>query len=313
MGLFGNRVCVCERCGKEYKRKLFDDYGYCATCEPIALAERKEIIATIKGYQLYACDFLGGGYTNDELKEIVNHRNEIFNKIRQDIFITRDDLRSACENMEKLSDEEAVHIAVRYEKEMVQGMGGCVFGSHFFAPTNYEGMIVDADDVFAIGYESSSDESGNGIETMVYTIFTNDKYAPVISISFPLKKKLFHTKSEEGRALVEQILTDMCPNLKYPVSDAKQLRKMIKNDGIVKGNIDYDNMMTMLKWAEYCACVSDAKNRPFEVNMTTVEMLESAGYLPDCVIDSILKKQFMTQQMFWEDKEARAKALMNGN
>jgi hypothetical protein len=42
-------------------------------------------------------------------------------------------------------------------------------------------------------------------------------------------------------------------------------------------------------------------------------MLESAGYLPDCVIDSILKKQFMTQQMFWEDKEARAKALMNGN
>lgn len=299
MGLFSKKTLTCERCGKEYEARISLGSKLCPECQQ----REKEAKKAVSGYVSYG-GWLGKKYGEDELKAIAQHRDEIFEQHRNPHSITREELKQAGDNCKKLSEKEAMDIYERAMYSLVDVSKGSAYAAKgMFCPTQYEGVAVASEDVFAVAYckdyklVQSQDQAH--VEALLCAVFTNDPYIPVFPMVYFGKIGLFAMKSKSGRMDVEETFSRRCPNLAYPVMETKQLKKVLKSEAS-KGKVDSQTMLKFLSDAESCSGIFDTKLMTDVLPQDTLDRLSAYGFIPWDEISRLMKLEGMFTQSFWE-------------
>lgn len=300
MGLFSKKEYVCEKCGKTFTARLTPAYLLCNECWQKKCDEDSKVEQAAQGYIKYASKYANKSYTIDELRAICSHREAILAKSVNAAGISRAELRAASDNYKLLSDAEAESVLIRMANSLVSTTIGAVCAGNFFVPTQYDGVIIEAESVFAVGYTSDYKITAGDSEVILCAVFTNDPYVPVFPMVYAGKKGFFElTKSKKGRASVTALFEDMCPNLTYPVGDLKQLKKQIKADGMVNGNIDKKMMIDQIEQASVSMGLFDTGKMHSDLLPGSVAMLDSIGYMQAEDADKILKMDKLFNKNFW--------------
>ena len=302
MGLFSKKTIVCERCGKEYQARITLGVHICDEC----LARESKKKDNVKGYVDYASKMLWNSYSEEQLDAIAAHRDAILEKYRMTQGISRADLMNASDNYKKLTDDEAADVLMRMANSSVTATMGAAYSGYFFVPTAFEKTIVDAQDVFAVGYTSDYKLQDSKSEVILCAVFTNDPYIPVFPMIYVGKLGFFEImKSKKGRQGVNALFEAMCPNLTYPVQDLKQLKKQIKADGSVKGNIDQKFMLDKISDASSSSGIFDTESMHSDLYPSSAEMLDAYGYIQETQINQIMKMDKMFNRKYWQKQIKR--------
>lgn len=304
MGLFSKKALTCERCGKEYEARISLGAKLCPECQQREKDAKKEV----SGYVSYG-DWIGRKYNEDELRAIAQHRDNILEGHRNIHVITREELKQAGDNYKKLSENEAVDIFQRALYSLVDVSRGAAYASKgFFCLTQYDGVVVPAEDVYAVAYcqdfklVQSKDQAS--MEALLCVAFTNDPYIPVFPIVSFGKIGLFAMKSKSGRQGVEGTFTRRCPNLAYPVMETKQLKKILKSEES-KGNIDSKTMLKYLSDAESGLGMFDTRAMMDVLSQDSLDRLSAYGFIPWAETSKLLKLDGMFSKSFWEKIEEK--------
>lgn len=302
MGLFSKKTVVCERCGKEYQVRITLGTHICDEC----LNREFQKKDNVRGYVDYALQMGWPDYTEEKLDEIAVHRATILEKYRQVNGISRADLMSASDNYKKLTDDQATEVLVRIANSTISSTMGAAYTGNFFVPTGFEKTIVDAEDVFAVGYTNDYKLQADGQEVILCAVFTNDPYIPVFPMIYIGKLGFFELmKSKKGREGVSALFESICPNLTYPVQDLKQLKKQLKADGNVKGNIDLKTMLDKISDAASSFGIFNTKEMHSDLYPSSAAMLDEYGYIQEEQINQILKMDKMFNRNYWEKQIKR--------
>lgn len=302
MGLFSKKTITCERCGKEYQVRITLGAHICDEC----LSREYQKKDNVKGYVDYAIKMGWSDYTEEQLDQIAEHRLHILEKYRQTQGITRAELMNASDNYKKLTDDQAAEVLVRIANSTISSTMGAAYTGNFFVPTAFEKTIVDAEDVFAVGYTNDYKSQVDGQEVILCAVFTNDPYIPVFPMIYIGKLGFFEImKSKKGRDGVNALFESICPNLTYPVEDLKQLKKQIKADGAVKGNIDLKVMLNKISDAETSFGIFNTKEMHSDLYPSSAEMLDVYGYIQENQINQILKMDKMFNRNYWNKQIKR--------
>lgn len=300
MGFFSKKDYVCEKCGKTFQKRFNFNGNLCDDCLNREANEKRQLEESVRGYIDYASDVLSKSYSSDEMRQIIDRRDGILDKYKNEAGISRADLQNASENYKKLTDKQAAEVLLRVAKSSVSSTVGAVYSSKFFVPTYYESMIVDAADVFAVGFTSDYKLNAGSSEVILCAVFTNDPFVPVFSMVYIGKTGFFElTKSKKGRASVAALFEAMCPNLTYPVDDIKQLKKQIKQDGAVKGNIDMKFMLDQISSASVSVGIFDTERMHSDLYPGSTMMLDRIGYIPQDDINAILHMDKNSNCKYW--------------
>lgn len=301
MGLFSKKTYICEKCGKEFQKRINLNGNFCDECFAKEMKEKEELEGYICGYVDYGLNVLAKEYSIDELREIAKRKENRVNFFRNKVEITKEELIEASENYKNLSDDYATMILAKAIDSTVNLTAGAVFKNCFFCPTTYFGTIVDARDVFAVGYISDYKMSSGDCDAILCAVFTDDPYIPVFPMVFYSEKKFFEfAKSKKGREYIENLFNDMCPCLTYPVCELKQLKKIIKEEGKVRGNIDIKFMLNRISDATYSSGMFNTKKTIEEICFSpTTKMLNDMGYFLEGEVDTILHMDKRANNKFW--------------
>lgn len=300
MGFFSKKDYVCEKCGKTFQKRINLNGNLCDDCWNQEANEKRQLEESIRGYIDYASDVFFKSYSSDEMRQIIDRRDFILEKYKNEAGISRADLQNASDNYKKLTDEQAAEVLLRVANSSVSSTMGAAYSGCFFVPTHYEGMIVDAADVFAVGYTSDYKLEAGSNEIILCAVFTNDPFVPVFPMIYIGKTGFFEImKSKKGRASVNALFESMCPNLTYPVGDIKQLKKQIKQDGSVKGNIDMKFMLDQISSASVSSGIFDTKKMHSDLYPGSTKMLGRIGYIPEEDVNVILHMDKMFNRNYW--------------
>lgn len=302
MGLFSKKTVVCEKCGKEYQARITFLGCVCNECE----TKERKLRESVEGYIDYARKMRMGNYSTEKLEEIKKHRDAILEKYRMTEGITRAELRSASEDYKQLTDEEAADVLIRIANSSVETTLGAAYSGYFFVPSSYEKTIVDAEDVFAVGYTTDSKVIIEGKEVIMCAVFTNDPYMPVFPMVYAGKLGFFEIfKSKKGRASVEDTFESLCPNLTYPVQELKKLKKQIKADASVNGSLDQKFMLDKISDVTSGSGIFNIKELQGDLKPSSAAMLDEYGYIQQDQINQILKMDKMFNRNYWKKQIKR--------
>lgn len=204
MGLFSKKTYVCEKCGKTYEKRINLNGNLCEACWKMEQDRRDELKNENKGYNYYM-DVRYKEYSSDEMEEIVKHKNVLLEKFQLTDGISRAELQQASDNYRSLTDEEAVDVLARVARTSMCNTMGAAYTDSFFAPTGYESTIVDAEDVFAVGFTSDYRLKGNNEEVILCAVFTNDPYISVFPMVYLGKRGMFELMSPKSAKMLENI------------------------------------------------------------------------------------------------------------
>lgn len=297
MGIFSKKTIVCERCGKEYQTRITLGVHVCDEC----LNREYEKREAVSGYVEYARTMGWAEYSEEELDMIASHRQQTMDKYNRNHGITRAELQNASDNYKKLTDDQVAEILYRVANASVSSTMGAVYSGSFFVPTRFEKTIIDAEDVFAVGYTNDYKLQVDGQEVILCVIFTNDPYMPVFPMIYVGKLGFFEVmKSKKGRQGVSALFESMCPNLTYPVQDLKALKKQIKSEGKVNGSIELNKMLDYISDASSSSGLFNTKGMHSDLHPSSADMLDECGYILDEQIDQILHMDRMFNRNFWQ-------------
>lgn len=301
MGLFSKKTYVCEKCGKTYEKRINLNGNFCDACWEIELDLQEELRKEVGGYCDYATDAMYKDYTSEEMKPIIAHKNALLEKFKLTDGISRAELQQASDNYRKLTDEEAADVLVRTARTSMMNTIGAAYTDSFFVPTGYDDVIVDANNVFAVGFSSDTRlKAGTYNEVILCAVFTNDPYIPVFPMVYLGQKGLFElVKSKAGRASVAAEFESICPNLTYPVCDIKALTKTVKKEDDVRGNIEKKAMLDFLFSASVGNNIFNTKKMYSELSPKSAKMMESLGYLQNVQVEAILKMDKLLNRKYW--------------
>ena len=307
MGLFSKKTYVCEKCGKEFQTRMkVCGNVLCDACLDAELDVREKLEEAVQGYVDYYEDVFYKSYSLDELKKIIAHRDNLLAKFKNNAGISRAELANASDNYKNLTDDQAAEVLKKVANSALSSTLGAAYSGRFFCSTDYSKMIVDAADVFAVGYTSDSRFNSDLEEAILCVVFTNDPYVPVFPMVYIGKKGLLEfKKSKKGREGVEALFSAMCPNLKYPVCDIKQLKKQMKQEGEVKGRLDDKFMLEQLDNASCGKGIFDTRSMNGRLSDDSAAMLDSIGYIQDIEQDIILKMDKMFNRNYWNKQIKR--------
>lgn len=308
MGLFAKKTYICRKCGKEFEKRINFNGDICNECRREEKKEFEKLVTPVLGYIDYGYKVLiDKNYSDDELREITKHRDNILDKYKQTNGISRLELQTISDNYKKMSEEEINQAISRMLNSMMFSTMGAYYTSNFFAITQHKNVIVDAKDVFAVAYTSDyKTDSGLKTESILCAVFTNDPYIPVFPMLYLGEIGFFElSKSKKGRESMKVLFGSMCPNLTYPVSDLKQLRKTIKKEKIVRGSIDEKLMLHQISNALNSSGIFNTKKMHNGLHESSANMLEQAGYIQDDEISKILKMDKMFNRNFWNKQLKR--------
>lgn len=295
MGLFSKKTYTCKQCGREYEARINLGGGLCSECQ----AELKEMEKAVPGYSAYGVR-MGKPYSTDELRAAVRHRDEILEKYRISDGISKENLKKAGDNYKKLSEDEARSVYQKAMHERIFIFRGAYLTSHFIGLTDFEGTIVDMEDVFAAAYTSVRLSKDATTESIMSVAFTNDPYIPVFAMVTDGEVGLFSMKSKSGRKNLEAIFSGLCPNLAYPVMELKELKKTVKEEGS-KGKISDADMLKYISDASSKTGLFTAMFIMDDLSGADLDTLYSYGYIPEPEIRKLLKMDKIFVGSFWED------------
>lgn len=309
MGLFSKKTFICERCGKEYQRRLAFGDNICDECFDKEYEEeeekkrirkekeeeenriRKEKENEVRGYVRYAQKMYWNPYNIKQLEEIVAHRNRLLNKFRNPNGLSHDELNALSGSIRQMDDAKKTEMYSRMNRSALKGyigasinkMGVAQIAPAFFVPTGFEGTIVDAGFVFAVGYTGDYKHQTLTTEYILCAVFTNDPYIPAFPVVMSGDVGLleFTTKSKEGRKHVESFFSRLCPNLRYPVQELKKLKSQISREKSVKGNIKLKEMLRLIDNANVLTDVFDTKHISNELPLASEDMMDQIGYVDE--------------------------------
>jgi hypothetical protein len=302
MGLFSKKTITCERCGKEYQARITLGEHICDECSRKMYQKQENVM----GYVSYAASMGWPDYTEEQLDRIAERRSGILEKYRQTQGITRDELMNVSDNYKKLTDNQVAEVLVKISHSTISSTMGAAYTGNFFVPTAFEKTIVDAEDVFAVGYTKNYKLQVDGQEVILCAVFTNDPYIPVFPMIYFGELGFFEvTKSKKGRAGVSALFESICPNLTYPVEDLKQLKKQLKKEGTVKGNVDLKVMLDKISDAEISNGIFNVKAMHSDLHYSSADMLDEYGYIQEKEINQILKMDKMFNRNYWNKQIKR--------
>lgn len=300
MGLFSKSERTCSHCGNTYKALVDLNNGLCNECYAESEAKKRELLASVRGYNSYNYRLNIQDYNGFELEPIVARKAKLVEKFRRPVMITRSEIMDAGENYKRLTDEQAEDILIRALASSINSTLGAAYAGNFFVLAGYDNVIVDVEDVFAVGFASDHKLNVGTDEAILCAIFTNDPYIPAFPMIYIGKTGFFElTKSKKGRKEVKEMFEAMCPNLTYPIDEIKILLKQVKKEGSVKGNIDKALMLKLLDNANYSSGVFETKSMQSELTVPTVNMLEDMGYLQRSELQILLKWDKLFNRKYW--------------
>lgn len=298
MGLFSKKVLVCEKCGKQFEARLKS--SLCDECRKKA----DDIYPEIRSYIDFSYN-VSNRIPESKYEEVLEHRNRILEKYRNNNGITIDELKIASANYKNLSDQQARDVITRARNSEVNSTLGGLYTTKFIMPTLFEKTIVSMDDVFAVAYTSDSSFYSMNGEAISVDFFTNDPYMSAFSMVFTGEsdKGFFKTKSSSGRAAITYLFGSLCPNLKYPIQELKDFQKQLKSDKCVKGNIDYKIMMDLVDRASIYMTPFESKKLPNYPSDEEIELINKYGYITHEKVNEILRMDKRKNFDYWYDKD----------
>lgn len=318
MGLFSKKDYICSQCGAKFQSRFSLSDPLCEECNlknwEIQKQEKKlldSLKEPIQGYVDYRkhLDSSLPSYTMEELQAIRIHRDDILKKytISEDNRITTEELEEAGRNFKLLTADEALEVAYKYlTARIITELNGVAWANGLLLPTIYEGMLVETLDVFAACFTNATGfTDSNEVEKLMCALFTNDPYVPVVPMVCYVKKgKHDFLKSKDGRVFMQEMLTKMFDNLMYPVCDAKKLKKIIKEEANIKGNIGKEMMLQQLDSLMLgMGIFSNRRTKYPGVGWMTMNLMHEAGYLMDYEINVALDMEDRVQNQFWKKVE----------
>lgn len=301
MGLLSKKTVVCERCGKEYEVRIAFGAHICDDCK---LEEGRKMVDII-GYLSFAKAMGLHTASIHQYEDIVRHRSEILEKYRMTEGISREELMYAGDNYRKLTEEQAQDVIVRFANSTIETSAGAAYTENFFAPMGFPRTIVDADDVFAVGYTTDRRILIKGQEAILCAVFTNDPFLPFFPMIYAGKLGFFDVvKSKKGREGVSELFEGICKNLTYPVQDIMKLAKTVSTEGSVRGDMDGSLMLQGCSLAVAGKGIFDSDTISGEIPMETADLLDEYGYVDTDTIAILLKLDKTFPRMYWE-KQAK--------
>lgn len=306
MGFFSNLVSkksiTCERCGNSYEARVALGEHLCPECKAVLKTKTDNVL----GYTYYATQMYENSLTEAQLDAIAVHRDSILERYRNANPMTPDRLNEYCDNYKNISDEQAAAILTSMSNSSFDPAMGAGFTGGFYALTRFPKVIVDVKDVFAVGITSSSGLKVENGEAILCAVFTNAPYIPVFSMVYGGKLGFFEImKSKKGRKGVAALFELTCPNLQYPVMEMKKLRKQIKADGAVKGNIDIKKMIDYLDDAECNSGIFKASEQTELLHTDAEKMLADYGYYSSEKFNKVINDSGMFCKRFWQKQIKR--------
>ena len=205
-----------------------------------------------------------------------------------------------------MSDEQCLDVLLGITNIMLPLTLGAAYTSRFFVPTYGKGMVVDAEDIFAVCYTSDYRLTANSSEVILCAVFTNDPYIPVFPMVFLGKTGMFELlKSKKGRENVKATFESNCPKLTYPVMELKEMKKIVKKEESVRGNIDKKFMLKNMEDAHYSSGLFDTRGLSERLGEYTEALMEEYGYYPVTVINEEIGMGDKKIAKFWKDKMAK--------
>lgn len=305
MGFFSKKTYVCEKCGKEFEKRVNLNGNICDECRNADAVAKKELEKAVQGYTNYHINVFNKKYTEQEKRSIIEHRERLLNKFKNNNGISIEELETKGSNYNNLTDRQKEAFLKGIINSTMVVTNGAAYTGKFFCPTEYEEVIVDAEDVFAVGFTTDHNISVANGEAILCAIFTNDPYIPVFPILMIGKKGLFEMKSNKGREQIVKIFQEYCPNLSYPVGELKQLKKQIKQDRSVRGNVDMKFMLEQIGNAEISFGIFNTKKMNTKLYEETVTMLDRIGYIPVTIVNDVLEMDKKANKKFWEGEFAK--------
>ena len=211
-----------------------------------------QLEAQMMGYSKYKKRVFDSNYTKLVLRSIADHRDSILKKY-----------------------------AASEDKQIANLLGMC-YAEGIFAPVDFDGTIVDADDVFAAvySYEIYFTIRKKATDKFVlWVLFTNDPYMPVLPLvyiqSVSFGEMLIHKKRNDFIPVIEK----QCRNLKYPVSSLKEFEKTVQNEHTIRGSkMDREFLLQQVFDAMNRKNLFEPMSISYEPGGMTREMLTANGY-----------------------------------
>lgn len=301
MGFFSKKQLVCERCGKTYEARIAVGKKLCKECSDILSQKEAKVV----GYRNYLMDVKSQyDLTEDELDAINLHRQKIIDKYKINDGTTLAQLTTKIDNYETLTDEQADEVLTQLLDRVVdQSICSCT-SNHFILPCKYPGTIVDNDDVYAASYSTVMGLSGDNREAILCCCFTNDPYIPVVPMLFFGKVGFFEFSSKKGREGVSTLMQLMFPNLQYPITSSKELKKIIKKEDSTKGQLSKEEMLKFLDDAQYNSGMFKKKALSEDADVTEeiIRFINDMDYITDTQASGILKLDRVIFGTFWKKK-----------
>lgn len=128
---------------------------------------------------------------------------------------------------------------------------------NFTLLNHYGGLGVMNDEVFAISISTNSRISGATTEGIIITYLTTNQFVPYFRDLVIAKKGLFASKAKNERNFIFNIYPQYYRCLRYPISEGKDMEKLIKQDA----NLDKNTKKNYLSILQNSRLDFDAVNK----------------------------------------------------
>ncbi|MBR2283264.1 MAG: hypothetical protein IJ874_02440 [Ruminococcus sp.] len=264
MGLFKNKTVKCAKCGKEFEKGAFSGAKLCVECRMSELKDKQDSFSRELAEKAFA-----EYYKNlpkkfqkmpADVSVMIADRDRILEKYRSDDIVTAEEFMEAYANTEVWDDDKCMEFVRRVRKAlMITNNRGSFIQGGFIVSHEYDGIVADFDEVFCVALVKGAKLFTDSLnDAYLCAMFTRNPYVPAIGLAFrPVVSSGLLTfeskKNAEKMEIITKAMNVWCRNLEYPVMEVKELKKLVKKEGSVRGGaMDIDLMKALIDAAEGC-------------------------------------------------------------
>lgn len=212
----------------------------------------KQLELDTLGYIQYKQRISSSKYPKITLENIIGHRNAV---------------------LQKYNGSENKYV------DRIIGMGQA---EGIFIPVDYDGVIIDADDVFATVYAFDYNLGTKKIRSedyILWILFTNDIYVPVLPMVYIQSVNFFDRLTKQRKNDYVSVIEKCCHNLKYPICELKYFEELIRLEHTIRGKIDKTFLLEQVYDATHQFGLFDPETITCEIGARTRELLSENGYI----------------------------------
>ena len=273
MGLFGDlfnsvvgeKTVKCANCGREFQVSSLSGKQLCQDCEYEQLkiesaADSKRAMENgCKNYSTYLPEALRAPF--NDMQALAQNRTRIIEKYRGSDMVTEEEIIKGCENAGVVDIEESKKFLRKFLRCTLTAHLGCsIYNQQFAISHLFDGIVIDFEDVFCATIVPCSSVVPGIIDiggTYISMLMTNDPFAPAIGFvigDFIEKESLNLFSAGKTKAnnkeMVIDYLSGLCPNLQYPIMEAKDLKNFVQKENSVRGSIDLKSFLELIETAK---------------------------------------------------------------